>query len=102
MAKKLIAGKTKLTAAIVPGKKESINQKELEPLNLIPPKKEVILPRSFRLKQSDLERLKNITREVNDVSPSHFFSETNIIRSLIYLGSKIKPDRILNAFRDIL
>ncbi len=94
MPKKQITGKTKLSS-VVPS--ESLSQ---EPLNLIS-RKDRIFPRSFRLKEADIERLKAITKGVNDVSASRI-SDTNIIRALISLGMKINPDKVLNAYRDLL
>lgn len=94
MPKKQITGKTKLTS-IVPS--ETMPP---EPLNLIS-RKEKVFPRSFRLKEADIERLRAITKSVNEVSSSRI-SDTNVLRALISLATKISPERILNAYRDLL
>lgn len=94
MSKKPITGKTKLSPESTPGLSIS------EPLKLLT-KKSRSLPRSYRLKASDLEKLKKIVEGVNEISSSGI-SETNIIRALISIGIKIKPARLIKAYRDIL
>ncbi len=94
MPKKAITGKTKLSNVV---QSEPISQ---EPLNLIF-KKDKVFPRSFRLKEADLERLRTITKGVNDISASRV-SDTNVLRALFLLGMKISPEKILNAYRDLL
>jgi len=61
-----------------------------------------ILPTSFRLSPEDKERLKRIASAVNDLSPNKKISETNIMRALIYSGEKMKPDKLLQAIREII
>ena len=63
--------------------------------------KEKVLPTSFRLKESDKLRLKEIVKVVNDISSSDI-SETGIIRALILLGSKIQKNRIIKAYKDLV
>ena len=94
MSKKPITGKTKLSPESTPGLSTP------EPLKLLS-KKSRALPRSYRLKASDLEKLKKIVEGVNEISSSNI-SETNIIRALISIGVKINPARLIKAYRDIL
>lgn len=93
MAKKKITGASKLRR-----QDESISQEE-EILNLITPNKET-LPKSYRLKETDIRNLNAIYTEINKICPTKV-SETKIIRALILMGTKIKKDRILNYIRDL-
>ena len=94
MPKKTITGKTKLSPD------STTDLSAAEPLKLLA-KKSRLLPRSYRLKESDLERLRKIVEGINEISSSNF-SETNIIRALIAIGVKLKSARIINAYREIL
>lgn len=92
MAKKKIIGKTKLKPDVLTTSKS--------PIYLIT-QREKINPTSFRLKESDKLKLKKIVKDVNEKSPSTI-SETGIIRALIHIGSKAHPDKIRNAYKELL
>lgn len=94
MPKKTITGKTKLSPD------NTTDLSASEPLKLLT-KKSRSLPRSYRLKASDLERLKKIVEGVNEISSSNI-SETNVIRALISIGINIRPARLIKAYRDIM
>lgn len=90
--KKEITGKTKLS---------KLQHKEKEPLELVTSRKERTLPKSYRLKESDLQSLRKIVQNINKMSPSRVISETEVVRALIEIGTRLKPEKILNAYRDI-
>jgi hypothetical protein len=92
MAKKKIIGKTKLKPFIETGSKPT-------PLNLITHKKKSIA-KTYRLKQEDLERLRTISKDINEKSSFHI-SDTDIIRALIFMGSKFKKAKIINTLKEI-
>ena len=96
MAKKPVKGRNVFTEDAEPVKKFATTK----PLNVVP-KKEREFPKSFRLTQSDLQKLKRIKDGVNERSTIKF-SEAKIIRALISIGIKMKPERIIKAFGDIL
>jgi hypothetical protein len=95
MAKKPINLKTKLSKDSVPpetGKSES----------LAPPFTTVQdTPTSFRLTQADLKKLDEMVNYVNK-STAAKITRTSIIKALISMGSKIKKDRIVRAFKESL
>jgi len=96
MAKKKITGRTKLTpgAAPAPGSPDKT-------LDLITPKREKEFPTSFRLRKSDLQRLDEIVNNVNEFVTVRV-NRTSIIKALISIGSKAKPERIVKAFKEVL
>ena len=58
-------------------------------------------PKSFRLGAEGEENLKKITAAVNALSHRRL-REPDIIRALLYLGTQLKPERILKAYKDSL
>ncbi len=58
-------------------------------------------PKSFRLSGDDLANLKQVTEAVNGISRSKV-SETKIVKALLQLGSKIPPEKVLKALKEIL
>lgn len=92
MAKKKIVGKTKLKSGIQPGS-------STKSLNLLSPKKKSIA-KTYRLKEHDLERLREISKAVNSLCSSHI-SDTDLIRALILMGSKFQKEKIINALKQL-
>lgn len=92
-SKKKIVGKSKLASVQV--EKEA----EKPSLDLISHKPESKM-KSFRLFDSDIEKLRTITKEVNRHSSSRVISETSVIKGLIELGAKTKPEKILKSIKD--
>ena len=95
MGKKKILGKTKLSAESV------FLTKPSAPIKLARDKNKMYHPRSFRLRQIDLENLNNIVNNVNKISNTNIDS-TKIIRALIKIGTSIKPEKILDTFKEIM
>ena len=58
-------------------------------------------PKSFRLGAEGEVNLKKITAAVNALSHRRL-REPDIIRALLYLGTQLKPERILKAYKDSL
>jgi len=54
--------------------------------------------KNYRLRGLDIQRLEGLVKAVNDLSTSRM-TETDVIKSLIYLGSKSKKERIINAYK---
>lgn len=92
-SKKKITGKSKLASVEV--EKET----EKPSLDLISHKHESKM-KSFRLFDSDIEKLRTITKEVNKQSATRVISETSIIKGLIELGAKTNPEKILKSIKD--
>lgn len=93
--KKKITGQSKLLTE--PTKEAPAEQ----PLNLTTPKPKKPKIKNFRLNDLDQEGLKQIVEAVNKVSPYKKVNETTIIKTLIYLGKKINPEKILNATKEV-
>lgn len=56
--------------------------------------------KNFRLRPIDIERLAEITKQVNEVSEYDTIKEVDIIQALLYIGSQQKPDKVLKACID--
>jgi hypothetical protein len=56
--------------------------------------------KSFRLFDTDIEKLRTITKEVNKHSTTRVISETSVIKGLIELGAKTSPEKILKSIKD--
>ena len=93
MAKKKITGQSKLAQIHISSESPS------EELHLVT-KSVKIAPTSFRLTPEDKQRLKMVTEAVNDLSPNKKISETMVIKALIYIGIKTKPEKLLSLIRD--
>jgi len=92
-SKKKIVGKSKLAGVQV--EKET----EKPSLDLISRKPESKM-KSFRLFDTDIEKLRTITKEVNRFSATRVISETSVIKGLIELGAKTSPEKILKSIKD--
>jgi hypothetical protein len=92
-SKKKIIGKSKLASVQV--EKET----EKPSLDLISHKPESRM-KSFRLFDTDIEKLRTITKEVNKHSTTRVISETSVIKGLIELGAKTSPEKILKSIKD--
>lgn len=61
-----------------------------------------IHPKSYKFTAEDVRRLDQLLRDVNKVS-GFKVKEVNIIKGLIFLGSKMKnKERIINAYKESL
>lgn len=96
-----IKGKSKLTASEEQETSKTVGNKPLGNLGIIE-KKKSRTPRSFRFTNSDLEKLRDLTKEVNELSESMNFNETDVVRALIQLGKESKAPRIIKAFKNML
>lgn len=95
MAKKPLKIKTKLSNDIAPGTdQENAFKAEITPTRI---SKKLFL-KNYRLRGLDIQRLEEIVKAVNDLSTSRM-TETDVIKSLIYLGSKSKKERIIKAYK---
>lgn len=95
MAKK-ITGQSKLLQRHIE------NTPTEEPLNLIKPHRAKAILKNYRFSSLDLDNLQKITEALNQEYPHQTISETKIVRSLILLGSQMKPERILKALKELL
>jgi len=86
--------KTKLNLDTQPGTVEEI------PSQSINSEKE-LRPKSYKLRGVDIDRLKWIVKEVNKVSKFKM-RETDVIKGLIFLGTKMKKEKIIQAYKDAL
>jgi hypothetical protein len=92
MTMKKLTGTTKLS-----GKRESRSVDEK--LNLIKKRKHT-KSTSFRLTESDLSRLRKVSETVSEVGEKNI-SQTAVIKGLISLGERIKPERLLKIIREV-
>lgn len=97
MSKKPLTGTTKLTQAnpIV-----SVPERESQELRLVRRKPKTTL-KNFRLSDSDIQRLHQITEAVNNESEK-FLSETAVIKGLLALGEKTSPAKLLRVMKAVL
>ncbi len=95
MPKKKITGASKLLTEKEPSAPPTA------PLNLTTPKVKKPRLKNFRLNDVDQEQLRRIVDEVNRLSPYKKISEATIIKSLIFLGSKMPPEKILKATKEV-
>ena len=97
MSKKPLTGTTKLTQAnpIV-----SVPERESQGLRLVRRKPKTTL-KNFRLSDSDIQRLHQITEAVNNESEK-FLSETAVIKGLLALGEKTNPAKLLRVMKEVL
>jgi len=94
MSKKKITGTSKLNV-------EKLKKPAGSTLNLIKRTKDKILPKSFRLRESDVNNLRLIHTEINKICPAQI-SETKILRALISIGTTTTKERIINAIRKLM
>ena len=83
------------------GSKLSQTQPVTKPTGVVAEHKSSALPKSFRLSGDDIANLKQITAAVNGVSRSTI-SETKVIKALLHLGTKMPPEKVLKALKEIL
>ena len=86
--------KTKLNPDTQPGTDEKI------PSQSINSEKE-LRPKSYKLRGLDIDRLKGIVKEVNKESKFKM-RETDVIKGLIFFGTKMKIGKIIQAYKDAL
>jgi len=97
MAKKKILGKSKLS-----DREQKTIEDKSDDLKLIP-EKEKFYPRSYRLRGTDLSNLRKIIKEVNDTKITvKGLTETDIIRTLIHIGAKTKPEKLIKAYKETI
>jgi hypothetical protein len=59
--------------------------------------------KNYRLKETDLERLQKIIEGVNQLRPlDEPVTELSIIKALLLMGSKNKPEQMLKFIREVL
>ena len=97
MAKKPLTGTTKL-AQVNPI--ASVPELESQGLRLVRRKPKTTL-KNFRLSNSDIQRLHQITEAVNRESEK-FLSETAVIKGLLALGEKTSPAKLLKVMKEVL
>lgn len=97
MAKKPLTGTTKLAQA---NPIASVPERESQRLRLVRRKPKTTL-KNFRLSDSDIQRLHQITEAVNSESEK-FLSETAVIKGLLALGEKTSPAKLLKVMKEIL
>jgi len=92
-SKKKIIGKSKLASVQI---EEKTGKTALDLISHKPESK----MKSFRLFESDIDKLRTITKEVNKHSATRVISETSVIKGLIELGAKTSPEKILKSIKD--
>ncbi len=92
MAKKIIKGSSKLN--------KSAKLEHSEPMNLIQ-RNVTTSPKSFRFTTEDMDRLNAITKNIDKLT-SLSFSNTKVLKALIYIGSITPPDKIYKAYKEIM
>jgi len=105
MSKKILgskAGASKLFMAVSASANSFENEKkeERKDLNLINRKKRVFHPKSYRLNQADIERIRSIMQSINQYGAHKTFSETDLIKGLLVVGEKLTPEKIILAIKD--
>ena len=93
--------------------KIKVTQNPLEGLKIRQPKKPnasqpkksykntPLSPKSFRLSNLDIDRLKDLTDLVSDHSGRMKVNDTLIMKALILLGKEIEPTEILQKIKEI-
>jgi hypothetical protein len=93
-----------LTKAMDEAKKPKARAKA-EKVSPVKKEKAEIIGRSkvktYRMDNADLEGLKKIQEKLNAETYKKI-SETKIIRALIILGNKTKPDKLIECMRELL
>ena len=97
MAKKPLTGTTKLAQA---NPIAWVPERESQRLRLVRRKPKTTL-KNFRLSDSDIQRLHQITEAVNSESEK-FLSETAVIKGLLTLGEKTSPAKLLKVMKEVL
>jgi hypothetical protein len=57
--------------------------------------------KTYRMDNADLEGLKKIQEKLNEATYKKI-SETKVIRALIVLGNRTKPDKLVECLRELL
>lgn len=58
-------------------------------------------PKSFRLSSEDLSSLKKVVDSVNELSRGKI-SETKVLQGMIYMCTKIKPVKLMEAIKELM
>ena len=92
---KILSGGTKLSQTNGPnfGKSEDLS-------SFFPKKKTALKARSYRLRDIDIVRLKEVVKRINKVSDGEILSEVSLIKGLLLLGTKTSTDDILKAMKE--
>lgn len=99
MAKERKPIKTKLTTTAAPGTDTQTKSNDDSQAKTMAGR---IHPKSYKLTASDVRRLDKLVRDVGAVA-SFKVKEVNVIKGLIFLGSKMKnKERIANAYKESL
>lgn len=101
MPKKQITGESKLLTR-ANQIDEPINE-PIEKLPLVSPKKPEPKMKNYRLKETDLERLNSIIENVNQLRPiDEPVTEIAVIKALLLMGSRTKPEQMLKTIREVM
>ena len=104
MTKKILGtktGGTKLSMIAPPITNNSeITKENKQSLNLLTRKKRFLQPKSYRLNQTDIERIKRIMDAINQYGLNKIITETDLIRGLLVVGEKLKPEKIIIAIKE--
>ena len=104
MSKKILgskAGETKLSMTAPPiNNSLEVVKKHKHSLNLLTKKKQFLQPKSYRLNQADIKRIKKIMTSINQYGPNKIITETDLIRGLLVIGERLKPEKIIALIKD--
>lgn len=95
MSKKKIIGQSKLNKNISP-------ETSTQEVQILTPARSSMQPTSFRLTPEDKGRLREIAASLNGLSPNKKISETMVVRALLLNGRKMKPERLIQAIREVI
>jgi len=79
--------------------KSNANSLPQRSINIIKPKT-VAKPRSFRLRDVDIERLESALKRVNYENGTVPFNRTDLIRGLIMIAHQTSTKKLLNSIRN--
>lgn len=71
-----------------------------EPLGLVTRRPPALLPKSFRLRAADLQRLSATMEKLREQYPDKRLGETDLIRGLLVIGEKTSQERLIAAIRE--
>jgi hypothetical protein len=89
-----LQGTTKLNS-------KQVEKKSDNNLGLVKKKKVEAVTKTFRLFNDDIKNLKLVKQKVNEQSRTNI-SESQIIKSLLNIGTKLDPKKILQSLGEML
>lgn len=97
MPKKEITGESKLLT------RSGDLSEPKEKLSLTSPKKPEPKMKNYRLKETDMERLQSIIENVNHLRPiDEPVTEIAVIKALLLMGSRTKPEQMLKTIKEVM